>query len=160
MLTRHPLSQSWKSRMIWIVLARTLGWALVVGLSGGLLARIAMRGIAEATNGSPAFTLGASVYIVMLFVVAALGSGIAGSVRWPLGLRVGLSVASAALLVLSGVSIGAVEILAARDRGLSLASWGLLVLLTLTIIAIVFATPYLAWTIGRRGRASTHAVQP
>ena len=138
--------------MIWIVLVRTVGWALVVGLSGGLLARIAMRGIAEGTNGNPAFTLGATASIVMLFVVAALGSGIAGSLRWPLGLRVGISIASAALLVLSGVSIGAVEILAAKDRGLSLASWSLLTLLTVGIMITVFATPALAWTLGRRER--------
>jgi len=129
--------------------ARILGWALVVGIAGGLLARIGMRGVAEATGGRSAFTLGGTAGIVLLFVVAAVGSGIAGLVRWPLVFRVGLSVASTALLALSGVSIGSGEILDAKGRGLSIASWILLTLLTLGIMIAVLATPALAWTLGR-----------
>ena len=37
--------------MTWAVLVRTVGWSLAVGVATGALARVAMRGVAEATNG-------------------------------------------------------------------------------------------------------------
>ena len=99
--------------------------------------------------------MGATVAIVALFVMSAVGSGIAGMLRWPIGFRLALSAASTGLVAFGAVAIGTSEVIDARDRGLTATSWTLLLVLTVGIVVCVVATPVGAWILGQRERGRT-----
>jgi hypothetical protein len=127
---------------------RVVLWCVVVGVAAGVLARLAMRGVVVVTHGDPSFSPAGTFGILMLFIVAALGSGLAGFVRWPMAARVLLAAAATALVIYSGAVIGTDEILSAKDRGLDTTSWLLLLLITAAIIAMTMATPVVSWRLG------------
>ncbi len=124
----------------------------------GVLARLLMRLVALATDTEPEFTWGASIAIVLLFVVSCAGGATAVSFahhRWLALLTV---VVTSFPVYLMGSAIGIVEVAASLDNdGLGgLRHIGVLVLAAV-ILGLAYGTPYLGWRLARR---TASRVQP
>ena len=123
----------------------------LLGAVIGVLARLLMRLVALMAGEEPAFTWGASLAIVGLFVVSAAGAAAAASLRSRRWLAVLLVVTTSLPVVLMGTSIGLSEVVAAIDEGVAGLRRLALLVVACAILGLAFATPYLGWRLaGRR----------
>jgi hypothetical protein len=124
---------------------RAVGSGALLGAVTGVVARLLMRVVALVTEDDPAFTWGASLAIVGLFVLSGAGAGAAAtfaSRRWLAFLVVAVT---SLPVVLIGTAIGVGEVASAVDEGVAglrrLALFGAAVV----ILGLAYTTPYLAW---------------
>ncbi|KAA1422624.1 hypothetical protein FE697_010555 [Mumia zhuanghuii] len=96
---------------------RALARAVLVGVLCGGLARALMRAVALLTGAEPAFTWSGTVAIAALFVVASVGTAVAGMLRVHLAIRLLVAAASSGLLIVAGIGIGSSEIAFAAEHG-------------------------------------------
>jgi hypothetical protein len=122
--------------------------AVLAGVVIGVTARLLMRFAALATGSETAFDTGATIMIITLFALAALGSWLGARLfaRWR---NVGMVVTVLALvpLWLPGGSIAVVEV-SSRVGGPLTETIGV-ILVALTIVACMVAAPLRGWQAGR-----------
>jgi len=129
---------------------RALVSGALLGAVIGVVARLLMRLVALVAGDEPAFTWGASLAIVGLFVVSAAGAAAAATLtsrRWLAALVV---LATSFPVLLMGTAIGLGEVVAAIDEGIAGAARLALFVLAVAILGLAFATPYLGWRVGGR----------
>jgi hypothetical protein len=126
--------------------------AALAGVLIGVTARLLMRVAALVSGSERGFEPGATIAIIALFVVAAVGSWLGARLfaRWR---YVGIAVTVLALLPLwlPGGSIAVVEV-SSRVGGPLMETFGV-ILVALTIVGCMVGAPLRGWQAGRRPRA-------
>lgn len=123
--------------------------AALAGVVIGVTARLLMRVTALVSGSESEFELGATLMIIALFVVAAVGSWLGARLfaRWRTA-GIAVTVLSLVPLWLPGGSIAAVEV-SSRVGGPLTETFGE-VLLALAIVCCMVAAPLRGWLTGRQ----------
>ena len=132
---------------------RALVSGALLGALLGTLARLLMRLVALTTGEEPAFTWGASLAIVLLFTVSAAGAATASRWAHRRWLALPLVVLTSLPVLLMGSAIGIGEVVTSLDDGVGGVRRAALLVLSVAILAMACATPYLGWRLARRTRA-------
>ena len=108
--------------------------ALVGGVAVGIVARILMRAVTVAAGNEGEFTLGGSLFIVLIYAVAMIPGGVVAAMttRWWRWL---VAAGGSIFLFFPAVGVASEEI--GSTNGLSLLRWMFLVITSLAVFATI-----------------------
>jgi hypothetical protein len=128
--------------------------ALVGGLAVGLVARILMRAVTVSADHDGEFTVGGSVFIVLIYAVAMIPGAVvaAFTTRWWRWL---VAAGGSLFLCLPAVGVAREEI--GSTDGLSLLRWVFLVVTSLAVFATIAIVPVVTVALVDRWRSPSPA---
>jgi len=137
-----------------MIVLKNIGLALavagVVGLLDGAAARVLMRGVALATGEPTAFSLGATLGIIIVFAITAVPIAVTAELTVGRRARLTAGVIGTAVLGFFAVSIGLQEV--TNADGLDVRQWVALLACVAGLAAIVGLQPWVVLRVIRRGR--------
>ena len=135
-----------------------LASAVVAGVLDGGVARVLMRGVALATDQLPAFSVVATLGIMLVFTVTAVPLAVTAELTTRRGARRAAGVVGTAVLGFFAVSIGLQEVTGAD--GLDALQWVSLLACVVGLAAVVVLQPLVVMQATRRRRTRPVAVEP
>jgi len=125
-----------------------LGTAVGAGVLDGGVARALMRGVALATGELPAFSIEATLGIMLVFTVTAVPLAVTSQLTGRRGARLTAGVVGTLLLGYSAVTIGVQEV--TNADGLDVVHWIALSACVAGLAAVVLLQPWLVIRLVRR----------
>jgi hypothetical protein len=128
-----------------------LGTAVVVGVVDGGVARVLMRGVALATGEPPAFSMEATLGIMLVFAITAVPLAVTSRLTLRRGVRLTSGIVGTLLLAFFAVNIGLQEV--ANADGLGGWQWVALSACVAGLAAVVVLQSWVVLGLLRLGRA-------
>ena len=135
-----------------------LAVAVVAGVLDGGAARLLMRGVALATEADPAFSLEATLGIMLVFSVTAVPLGVTAQLTSRRGARIAAGVFGTLVLGFFSTSIGVQEV--TNASGLSALHWAALGACVAGLTAIVLLQPWVVLRLVDLSRARPVPAEP